>query len=91
MADFGVGEAIMLGAAVAGAGASVYSASQAGKMPSLPKPIDPNLPTQPKVAPLTSSMAEGDALAKSAGGTLLSKPGAVGDTANATRKTLLGS
>lgn len=78
-------------AAVIGAGASVYTASQAGKGPSLPKPIDPNLPKTPDVKPAAASLEQGDILAKTAGGTLLSKPGAVGDAANATRKTLLGS
>lgn len=78
-------------AAVVGAGASVYSAAQAGKVPSLPKPMDPNTPKSPSAGPAASDIAKGDELARTAGGTLLSKPGAVGDATNATRKTLLGS
>ncbi len=84
-------DAITAVAMVTAAGASVYSASQAGKMPKLPKPMDPNTPKAPDTGPASASMAQGDDLAKTAGGTLLSKPGSVGDAANTTRKTLLGS
>jgi hypothetical protein len=78
----------VLVSAVIGAGASVYSASQAGK--SIPKPVMPNTPKAPETKPAAASLEQGEIAAKTAGGTILSKPGAVGDGANAVRKTLLG-
>lgn len=80
-------------AAIAGAGATIYSASQAGKgIPSAPKA--PVLPKMPDTKSVQSNAAQADIRARSAGGTILSDQKAnqgIGDGANAVRKTLLGT
>lgn len=86
MADFGVGEVI----ALAGVATSAYAASQAGG-PKAPKvPVTPKLPESKAVAASTDAA---EAQARSAGGTILSdqRKNAVGDGANAVRKSLLGT
>jgi hypothetical protein len=82
---------VVAAAAVIGTAASVYSASQAGK--GIPKPVMPNTPKAPDTKPAAASLEQGEIAAKTAGGTILSKPGqpAVSDGANVTRKTLLGT
>lgn len=75
------------------AGTAIYSASQQGGKASLPKaPVVPKLPETKSVA---ANAQEADLRARSAGGTILSDQASnkaqVGDGANATRKTLLGT
>lgn len=84
--------AITAYAAIAGATATVYAASQKPNAPKMPQaPLLPNLPNKKD---LVGGNRQADLMAKSAGGSILSDPKAnagVTDGANATRKTLLGT
>lgn len=79
--------------AIAASAYGTYQASQAGKMkPNLPKAPAP--PKLPNTASLAASTKQGDILAKTAGGSILSNPRenqGLGDAPNTVRKTLLGT
>lgn len=84
-------------AAVAGvvvaAGSATYQAHEAKKAEAaagnVPKP--PAAPQLPDTAGLANSLQQSEIAAKTAGGTILSKPGQIGDGGSSTRKTLLGN
>ncbi len=83
-----------LAVTAASAGYSAYSAQQARK--DAPKaPIIPDTPDRPKVDSYAADVAKSQALAASAGGTILSDPtknrGVIGSDPNAPRKSLLGA
>ncbi len=91
MADAGVGEGLLIASLVASTGASIYAAQQAGQGPKLPKTPPPG-PKAPTTDPAAMQQNQADIQARTAGGTILSgKGGAVGDAANSTRKSLLGT
>ncbi|MES2531934.1 MAG: hypothetical protein V4636_12930 [Pseudomonadota bacterium] len=82
-------------AAVIGAVATVYSASQAGKSSGPKMPKAPVLPKLPETRTLTGASQQADILARNAGGSILSNQrqnqNQVADGSNAVRKTLLGT
>lgn len=88
-----MGEGLLVASLIASTAAATYSASQASKGPKLPA-IKPEGPKAPVTDPAAAQNAQADIAARTAGGTLLSRPGQgpqVGDAANATRKSLLGT
>ncbi len=64
-----------IGAAVIGAAATTYAVSQS--KPQAPK-LPPPLPKLPDSGNLAANAAKGEEEAKSAGGTILAKPGQLG-------------
>ncbi len=83
-----------LAVTAASAGYAAYSANQAQK--NVPKaPVEPVVPELPKVSAYSTDVAKSQALAASAGGTILSDPtknrGVIGSDPNAPRKSLLGA
>lgn len=85
----------LIGAAVA-IGTTAYASNQQSKLAheqeaAQKAAMDANKPPAlPDTMALAANMSQADRQAQSAGGTILSKPGQIGDGANTGRKSLLG-